>query len=234
MIRVLLVEDVLVRHPKARIYAFRARLGASPPDVPSGSEVRARLEELGIELRAVADHPHIHAWRQAAAAAGLKPSTFRSSPEQLVRRYLKGDGVSTSLPVVDFYCAISASHLVPLGAYDVARLPTAEVEVRIVNTSDTFRPLGGGVPRLDVPAVVYASGSEVICYGWNHRDSATTCLVPETHDALFFGEALDHIQRLALDDAFAELREGLIKSGAAVGDIRHVDRPSPSVELPAL
>jgi DNA/RNA-binding domain of Phe-tRNA-synthetase-like protein len=124
--------------------------------------------------------------------------------------------------------------LVPLGAYDVARLPTPAIDVRIVRSSDEFRPLGAGAPDLEIPAVVYASGSEVICYAWNHRDSATTCLVPETHDALFIGEALERAQHQALDDAFAELRDGLIKSGTTVGDVHHVDRASPSTGLASM
>lgn len=227
MTRLRLASDVIDRHPSAAVAACAADLGETHPPLPSGEDVRAAIAGAGGALETLSSHPLVAPWRAATAAAGLKPSTYRSSPEALARRFLKGDGVATPLPYVDLYCAISAAHLAPLGGYDLDRLPGEEVDIRLAAPDDSFSPIGGGVFSFAGSPVVYAIGSTVICYCWNHRDSQQTSLIPNTQRALFVGEAVTAIQQEALLAAFAELRERLVRAGATLGELLLLDGSTP-------
>ena len=195
---------------------------------------RAALEQAGARLEVLASTPGVREWRDAFAACGLKPSTYRGSVEALARRVLKDGQVSTPLPVVDAYCAVSVRHLAPLGAYDVARLPTTELSLRRVRPeTDRFEPLGGSPDQFPMsPRVVaYAAGDTVICWSFNHRDSRATCVVPETDAALFFGEAVTPEGGRSLEAALADLRERLRAAGARVGAPAFADAATPELAL---
>ena len=123
-----LAPDLLTRHPDLLVAGFRAAklrtAAAACGDVtPVFEAARAALGEAGVTLQNLVEQPQIAAWRKAIGACGLRPSRYRSSAEQLARRVLKTGTVSTPLPLVTLYCAVSAHHLAPLGAYDVTRLP---------------------------------------------------------------------------------------------------------------
>ena len=191
--------------------------------VPSDSEVREALALRGTTLENLSVRPPISEWRSAVARCGLKPSRFKSSAEALARRWLSGAGVVTPLRIVDLYCAVSAMHLAPLAAYDLDRLPAPVIELRLADpANDTFEPLGGrpaDMPLSDKVAV-YASGSTVLCYAYNHRDSSVSCLTSATERAIFFGEALSETQDALLTVALDELRERLVAAGATAGSLR--------------
>jgi lysyl-tRNA synthetase class 2 len=206
----------------------------------TGALDQARLAELwqsardavtaeGITIERAADHPLIAAWRSATTAQKLKPSTYKSSVESLVRRVLKDGAVHTPLPLVDAYCAASVKHLAPVGAYDLALLPSRDVSVRHGQPDDHFDPLGGR--REDMPVteriVVYAAGSTVICWSFNHRDSRLTSLQPTTRDAVFFAEAVTDEGRVRAERALLELGELIVSVGGTIGNLAHCSASSP-------
>ena len=183
---------------------------------------RGALLEEGLSLENLVNDPRICGWREAFMRMGLKPSTFKSSAEQLARRLLKGDLIRTPLPVVNLYCAISAKHVCPMGGYDLARLPERQVTVRFARPeSDRFTPLGGQAESMPLSpyVAVYACGSEIICWGFNHRDSRMTCLSTETQDAVFFAESVTEAQLPSIKKALGELRDRLAVAGAEVGEV---------------
>jgi len=207
----------------------RAAAGLVVPDVASVAE---DLAAIGATIEQLASHPRVAPWREATGRAGLKPSTYRSSPEALARRFLKGAGVTTGLPVVDAYCALSARHLAPLGAYDVDCLPPgAPIDLRHGRPGDAFAPIGAGDVPLSESVAVYAAGATILCWDFNHRDSRDTCLEAGTTTALFLGEAVHPDQHDALDAALADLAELLAGAGATVGPIRVATAVAPRVEI---
>lgn len=195
---------------------------------------RDELTMKGIGLDTLTSDPRIAAWRRAYAEMGLKPSTYRSSPEQLARRLLRHGAITTPIPAVDLYCAVSARHLTALGGYDVDRLAGREVLLRRASPGgDSFDPLGGR--KEDFPlkesVAVYAVGNQVICYAFNHRDSEKTCLTNVTRVAAFLGEAVSREQRSPLLDALRELREAFEERGARAGAVGVMDKLGPRVSL---
>ena len=223
--------EVAGRHPEILVGGLLARglRAATAPPLPEDTAQALVSQDVTIEL--VADHPLIRDWRTAIAACGLKPSTWKSSPEQLARRALKSGPLRTSLPLVDLYCEVATRHLAPLGGYDVDRLPPQKIELRMARASDTFVPLGGGDMPLTDKVAVYAAGSTVLCWAYNCRDSRETCLTEDTDTGLFLGEAVTARQHEALRLALDDLAGRLTAAGAFVGPVVFADAEQPRITI---
>ena len=229
--RVVIAGEIAGRHPEILVGGLRASglRGATPPPLPDDTAQALVGQDVTIEL--VADHPLIKDWRAAIAACGLKPSTYKSSPEQLARRTLKSGPVQTGLALVDLYCEVATRHLAPLGGYDVDRLPPGDIELRLARADDSFVPLGGGDMPLTDKVAVYASGPTVLCWAYNCRDSRETCLTEDTDTGLFLGEAVTARQHGALRAALEDLAGRLSAAGADVGPIGYADAGNPQVSI---
>jgi DNA/RNA-binding domain of Phe-tRNA-synthetase-like protein len=230
---------ILERFPACRVGGFLASglaAAAHRLKLEGAETLAAPLTVQGVTVEGISEEPRIREWRRAYQQSGVKPSTYKSSAEQLVRRLLKGSWISTPLPVVNLYSAVSVEHLTPMGAYDVARLPQPEIVLRLPREGDVFHPLGARPEDMPLkPTIpVYASGSEVTCWAFNHRDSAVTCLHADTEVGLFMAEAVAEIQYPSMEAAFAELARDLRDAGAAVGGLVYVDSASPSAVIPEI
>jgi len=235
-----IADPVGERHPEILVGGFLASgLRAAATAVgqqPFPTDTAQALVNQDVTIELVADHPLIRDWRAAIAACGLKPSTYKSSPEQLARRTLKSGPVRTGLALVDLYCEASTRHLAPLGGYDVGRLPSPAIELRMADPSaDRFAPLGGrdGEMPLTDRVVVYAAGPTVVCWAYNCRDSRDTCLTAETDVGLFVGEAVTARQHDALRTALDDLAGRLKAAGADVGPVAYADRDRSQVDFAA-
>lgn len=233
--------QTLDRFPDVRVAGFLALDVHRSHEALAGS-AGALAAEAAAVLRThfaapgdVLRDERIEGWRSAFRACGLKASEVRSSVEQLVRRLLRDDRLGMPLPIVEAYCALSAMHVAPLGAYDLDRLPSSELILRPARAGDSFEPLGGSASKmpLDPRVIVYAAGDEVLCWAFNHRDSARTCLRPETTRAVFIGEALTASQRPALLAALEGLRDVLTDHGASVEPLVVADAGQPRVSVAA-
>ncbi|MES1240319.1 MAG: phenylalanine--tRNA ligase beta subunit-related protein [Acidobacteriota bacterium] len=233
-IRCAIDPAILERFPACRVGGFLARgLAAAAHRVklePAATLV-APLTVQGVTVEGISEEPRIREWRRAYQESGVKPSTYKGSAEQLARRLLKGSWISTPLPLVNLYSAVSVKHLTPMGAYDVARLPEPEVVLRLPREGDVFHPRGAKPEDMPLkPTVpIYASGSEVTCWAFNHRDSSVTSLLPETEVGLFMAEAVAEVQYASLEAAFEELARDLRETGAEVGGLVFADASRPSV-----
>lgn len=225
-IRIEIDPAVLERFPECRAGGFLAR------GLRTAAE-RLKLEEPamveGVTLDNLTEEPRIREWRRAYQQIGVKPSTYRGSAEQLARRLLKGSWISTPLPLVNLYSAVSVKHLTPMGAYDVERLPEPSVVLRFPREGDVFHPLGGRPEDMPLRpnVVVYASGSEITCWAFNHRDSVNTALNADTDFGFFMAEAVSPVQFESLDAVFSELARDLRQAGAVTGEIARADASQP-------
>jgi DNA/RNA-binding domain of Phe-tRNA-synthetase-like protein len=227
--------EIAERHPEILVGGLLAsNLRATAATVagqPFPDDTEQALVNQDVTLELLADHPLIRDWRTAISACGLKPSTYKSSPEQLARRTLKSGPVRTGLALVDLYCEVATRHLAPLGGYDIERLPAPAIELRLGRTDDAFSPLGGGEMPLTDKVAVYGAGSTVICWAYNCRDSRDTCLTEDTDTGLFLGEAVTVRQHGALRIALADLAGRLAAAGASVGPVVFADAESPKVDV---
>jgi DNA/RNA-binding domain of Phe-tRNA-synthetase-like protein len=238
-IRIEIEPAILERFPACRVGAFLARgLAEAARRVtlePAGT-LAAPLHAQGVTLEGISEEPRIREWRKAYQQSGVKPSTYKCSAEQLARRLLKGSWISTPLPLVNLYSAVSVKHLTPMGAFDVERLPRPEIVLRLPREGDVFHPLGAKPEDMPLkPTVpVYASGSELVCWAFNHRDSAVTGLHEDSDLALFMAEAVAEVQYPSLEATFEELARHLRDAGAIVGETVYADATRRSAVLPEL
>jgi DNA/RNA-binding domain of Phe-tRNA-synthetase-like protein len=192
----------------------------------AGNIVSAALAEQALaealDRRAAGASPDldnqtkIQRWRDAYRAMGAKPSKYQSSIEALYRRAAKGGSIRHELPLVAFYNANSLWTFAPVGAYDVTKLSPSQLLLRRCRPgTDRFQPLGAapeGIPLL--PALlVYASSDEVLCWGFNHRDSKVTALDATSEDVVFFSEAAYSSQAEGAAAVIKKIRIRLMEIG---------------------
>jgi DNA/RNA-binding domain of Phe-tRNA-synthetase-like protein len=186
-----------------------------------------RAQQIDVPANDIASYPPIAAWRGAYGALGLQPSKYRSSIENLVRRAVRSSEVfGPPIPAVTLYNACSLETLAPVGGYDVGSLPSDALEFRRADPSrDSFEPLGGNAADFPITdrLCVYASGSTVLCWGFNCRDSRPTALRPDSSAALFVSEAITRDGAIRSESALHWLREHLSAAGADVSVHHSID-----------
>jgi DNA/RNA-binding domain of Phe-tRNA-synthetase-like protein len=215
-----IAPEVAQRFPGVEVHAVRARgFRAAVPKLDHEAAVRkavARIGTLGIDREKVAEFPLVAIWRQAYAALKVRPSAFRASIEALLRRAVAGHDLALPIPAVNLYNAVSLDALAPIGAYDVAKLPDMPIQLRLADpAADRFMPLGGKTADfpLNPDLVVYASGSTILCWGFNCRDNVETALDAESDDIVFFSEAVDAAGGEQARRAVADIRDRLVEVG---------------------
>ena len=115
---------------------------------------------------------------------------------------------------------MSVLHRAPMGAYDVAKLPGKDLTLRLAQpATDQFEPLGGSASSfpLNDDLVVYGSGDTVLCWGFNCRDSAQTCVDEHSRDILFFCEAAIKDDMTNASTVIEDMAERLHRAGIECG-----------------
>lgn len=122
---------------------------------------------------------------------------------------------------VDLYNYISIKHGIPMGGYDIKKLPHQELTLKhAVQGGVKFEPMGlsGQLEKLKDPAeICYYCGDIPLCRYWNNKDSEITKIDDNTDDVLIMFDTLGTIEALnnAIDD-FIEI----LKSTAEITDIK--------------
>lgn len=159
----------------------------------------AKWTGSGLSGEAIGQHPSLAPWRAAFARQGVKPAKYRSSVEALVRRFASSSYRPVGIPIVDLYNGVSAFHEISMGAYDLDRIGIGNISLRFDEPGDEFLPLGGSANDyfFNGRIPVYATGSRVIAWCFNHRDSCETTIETQTSNALFVSESVDtsHLDR---------------------------------------
>jgi DNA/RNA-binding domain of Phe-tRNA-synthetase-like protein len=168
----------------------------------------------GIAPERLVEAPAIREWREAYQKFNVKPSKYRSSVEQLYRRALKGDIIGTRFPLVNLYCYASLIKMVPMGAYDLKKV-AENIEIRLSQAGEEFLAIGEQKPFVtEAGTVVYADEAGVVCWAWNHRDSARTCLEASTSKAIFFADSAAESSRGRASESIEILCDALSMAGA--------------------
>lgn len=135
-------------------------------------------------------HPRIGAWREAFRTLGVSGKQFPSSVEALVRRALRGGEPLLINPLVDLSAAVSLTHLVPTGGFDMGGT-SAPLEVRLTGSGEHFQALDEETPNQVEPGeVAYAIGSVLLTRHLCWRQARTRLMQPETRDAFLVSEVL--------------------------------------------
>lgn len=156
-------------------------------------------------------HPHLLAWREAFASAGIKAKRHPSSAAALARRARSAEGLPRISRLVDLYNAISVRHVLPVGGedrdalrgVDTLRLATGAEPCDVRGSTGEPEPATPGEP-------VWADDAGITCRRWSWRQGERTRLTERTGRALFVLEAMapypPEALRAAADDLAAHLR----------------------------
>jgi DNA/RNA-binding domain of Phe-tRNA-synthetase-like protein/ankyrin repeat protein len=180
------------------------------------------------------DHPRVKIWRETYRQQQVRPKKYPSSAESLFRRVVRGEKPWTISPVVDLYNTISATHVVPMGGYDVTKLQGDAITLRLGREGETMTPLGRNAEPEQVQAdhVVYADNNDerVICWLWNYKDSKDTFIEDSTNQAIFFLDSTGADDQ-SLDAALEAFKSGLTEIGANVQTSGIVSADHPEADI---
>lgn len=161
--------------------------------VPNGPTDEASDALLRDAERAAADpgHPHLVAWREAFAAAGIKAKRHPCSAAALARRAHGPEGLPRISRLVDLYNAISVRHVLPVGGedrdtlrgVDTLRFATGEEPCDVRGGSGAPEPAAPGEPA-------WADDAGITCRRWSWRQGERTRLTTSTRRTLFVLEAM--------------------------------------------
>jgi DNA/RNA-binding domain of Phe-tRNA-synthetase-like protein len=196
------------------------------------AKAAAAIAAWGIDPQRLVEEPWISEWRDAMKKMGLNAAKTRSSIEQLAKRALGGTFISTPIPTVNLYCAISTIAKAPMGGYRVESLEE-RLDLRLSHGTERFLGIGEKVPVQVAPGVVvYALQERVACYAWNHKDSALTCLTQATDKAVFFADAVSIAGRARAEFAIETLQQALESCHAEIPFSGVLDRNTPHLDVP--
>jgi DNA/RNA-binding domain of Phe-tRNA-synthetase-like protein len=154
-------------------------------------------------------HPRVAPWRQAFRAMAVPPRDYPSSIEAMLRRALKSPEPFFLSPLVDFYNAVSLTHAVPAGGFDLARI-RSEIALRFTRAGDQYLALDAQQP-VAVPEgeVAYADGSTILTRQFVWRQAQEGLIRPDTRDVFLVSEVLGPVGRDAAGAVLEDLAGGL-------------------------
>lgn len=232
---IVLDQEVIEKYPNANIGFLLAKVSmkASDPYVEDlKKSLLSHLEGQGINATNFAIHPSISIWREIYEKDfEVKPKTYRSSLEALLRRVITGKDVWNISNIVDLYNCCSIFSLVPMGGYDLKKVK-GDITIRFAKLGETFIALGSK-ERVEVKPnqVVYADEERIMCWLWNHKDSRETCIDEESEYVLFFLDAFDQAKA---DSALLLLKEELEKIHCSFLEMGVLNKTSPKQVLESL
>jgi DNA/RNA-binding domain of Phe-tRNA-synthetase-like protein len=227
------IEDrILERYPGVEIGYLTARVSVkkSDPFVENLKQgLGEHLQAQGINATTFVTHPSIALWRKIYEEDfHVKAKTYRSSIEALLRRVVTGKDVWNICNVVDLYNCCSILSLLPMGGYDLKKV-SGNIEIRFAKEGEPFRSLGSKETIAAQPNhVVYADDKNVICWLWNHKDSAETCIDENSEYVIFFIDSFDQIR---MQDALKNLAENLEKIGCVPLESGILNKAAPQAIL---
>jgi DNA/RNA-binding domain of Phe-tRNA-synthetase-like protein len=161
---------------------------------------------------------HLEAWREAYRAFGAKPQRTPCSADALRKRALKEGQLPSVNAVVDLYNAISVRYAIPVGGEDARVYDGTPSLIRAVG-GEPFDTTQDGQPKIepvDPGEVVWRDARGVTCRRWNWRQGVRTRIGADTTSMWFVLERLAPMPIEALEQAGAELVEGLKRLGPNV------------------
>lgn len=197
-------NEILQNYPETKV-GYIAVSGLTNINLSLVSNSLTNLPNDGItkyqlNLQNLSEFPTIKRWREIYRNCGVKPKTYKSSIESLLRRFIQKK-YTPIIPIVDTYNYISAYYALSAGGYNIDAIHSS-LTLRYANENENFVPLGNikGI-TISQNHIVYADENEddsIVCWQWNHKDSKRTMLTPEVDHALFIFDCTsnDEIDRL--------------------------------------
>lgn len=227
----MVVPEVWQRFPGMTVVAVAVRgVDNRPPSPVVDRRWRQAWENAGRLLAGCPNpqsHPRIGAWRAAFRELGVSGKQYPSSVEALARRALRGGEPFSVNPLVDLTSAVSLTHFVPTGGFDMAGTG-APLEIRRTRPGERFQSLDEETSlEVEPGEVAYALGPVLLTRHLCWRQARARLMRAETHDAFLVSEVLpaagERVAQAVLHDFVAGARE---LGGAASGLVLSALQPA--------
>jgi DNA/RNA-binding domain of Phe-tRNA-synthetase-like protein len=140
---------------------------------------------------------------------GVAAREYPSSIEAMLRRAAKTAEPFRLMPLVDWYNAVSLTHQVPVGAFDLGRV-RADIDLRPTRPGDRFLALDADAPVEPAPGeVAYATGATVLTRHFVWRQAQEGLIRPDTRDVFVVSEILPAVGDDVAAAVLADLAHGL-------------------------
>ncbi|OGV27717.1 MAG: hypothetical protein A3F18_00595 [Legionellales bacterium RIFCSPHIGHO2_12_FULL_37_14] len=231
--KLIIKDQILQKFPHTCIGFLIAKVNITKTH-PLAEELKNNLPQIvrsnNITAENYASHSDIKSWRDVYVQMGLKPKERPSSLEALIKRIVKGQSIWNISSVVDIYNCISATHMLPMGGYDLSKIE-GDIELRFGNETDEFYSLGSAPVLKPRPEeVVYGDAKKVLCWAWNHKDSRFSAITEATTDLIVFFDAMNP-KTSSLEKAILDLSLQLQKLGGQVVTHGILNQQQPSIDL---
>ncbi len=185
---------------------------------------KEKFEELrkNYTLEALKDNPLIRCYRDFYWRIGIDPTKQRPSAEALVRRVLAGRDIPSINNLVYSYNLASILTLVPMGAYDAAKLK-GELGIRYSN-EEGFTGIGG-VSYKTNNEIVIADEEKLLCI-YPYRDSELTKVTEATGSVIIVLCGVKGVSQGYLEDSARVTLELVTRFCGGEGEI--TSNPAPS------
>ncbi len=225
-------NEVLEKYPDMEIGYLVAQVSVKKRDLfveDLKESLEEYLQEQGFNATNFVTHPSISQWRKIYEEDfQVKAKTYRSSIEALLRRVIFGKKIWNICNIVDLYNCCSILSLLPMGGYDLKKV-SGGITIRYAKEGESFFGLGErGKITARSNHVVYADDGRIICWLWNHKDSAETCIDESSKYVLFFIDSFDH-ERVQF--ALTQLVKNLTKIQCLPLETGILNRISPQTHL---
>jgi DNA/RNA-binding domain of Phe-tRNA-synthetase-like protein len=124
-------------------------------------DISSVIYELRDKRRTILDEPRVQSLRRTfRAMPDMDPARYRPASESLIRRCLE-KGMFRIAPLVDVNNLLSVRLRVPLGIYDLDRIPSSVWTYRIGHPSETYYTFSNQVKNADGKLVLADSAGVI-------------------------------------------------------------------------
>lgn len=188
--------------------------------------------EQYIESHEISKNSVVAVWRDAYQKFPKKKGA-RCSFENLFKRVIKGNPVSSINPTVDISNAISLSYALPIGAENIDAF-VGDFRLTRAQGGEDFEPIGED--KQDPPLegeICYLDDAGAVCRCLNWRDGVRTAVMGDCPNQFFVMECVDpervDVLRAAVDE-LAELLKKHVGAEIFVADVLTAEHPAVEIQ----
>jgi DNA/RNA-binding domain of Phe-tRNA-synthetase-like protein len=178
-----------------------------------------------------AELPEIRAWRRTFSKMGLKPTQYRCASESLLRRFKKEGALPQIHPLIDLCNAVSLAFAIPVGVFDVSRIPEG-LEVRHATGDEHYLTFSGETENPDAHEVIFADPTgRAHARRWTNRQSGHSAVRDTTSSILIVAEAMHDSAEVDISRLVATLADEISDIWSISSKTEILNRSSPRFEF---
>lgn len=130
-------------------------------------------------------------WRDAYRKMGLKPKKHQPTAESFIKRVVKSQTVPAINGIVNAYLLTEVLFSVPIGGYDLDRLPSSNIELKLTSGEEEFIDIGQNRSSVSANEIGYFCEDTLLTRHWNYRDCYKSRIDSLSNNVVLMTEFID-------------------------------------------